>query len=167
LNEDRLIEMLQKQSGPALLLVLDGVTDPHNLGACLRTAEAAGVDAVVTPHDRAAGLTPVVHKVSPGAASRIAFVQVANLARAMRAWRDLGVWIAGASADAQTSIYDLDLTRATALVLGAEGRGLRRLTAEHCDHLVYLPMAGGESLNVSVAAGICLYEAVRQRGHRN
>lgn len=148
-----------------LVLVLDGVTDPHNLGACLRSAAAAGATAVVVPKDRAAGITPVVRKASAGAADRVPLIEVTNLARALRAMRDAGVWLTGLAGDAGASLYDLDFTVRSALVLGSEGEGLRRLTREACDHLARIPMPGAmESLNVSVAAGIALFEAVRQRG---
>ncbi len=147
-----------------LLLLLDGVTDPRNLGACLRTADAAGVDAVVVPRDRSAAMTPVVAKAAAGAAEAIPLVAVTNLARAMEDLRQAGVWIAGAAGDADRSIYELDLVSPLAWVLGAEGEGLRRLTREHCDWLARIPMAGHvESLNVSVAAGVCLFETLRQR----
>lgn len=150
--------------GTPVILVLDGVTDPHNLGACLRTAEAAGASAVVLPRDRAAPITPVVRKVSSGAAERIPICTVTNLARALRQMRDGGLWIYGMTQEAGRCLYELELCGPVALVLGAEGEGLRRLTREHCDELVSLPMAGEvESLNVSVAAGVCLYEAARQR----
>jgi len=149
---------------PPLLLVLDGVTDPHNLGACLRSADAAGVAAVIVPRDRAAGLTPVVRKVAAGAAETVPLVQVVNLARTLRELKDRGVWLVGTSDDAARTLYDLDLSGPTALVLGSEGEGMRRLTREACDELVSIPMAGAvESLNVSVAAGVALFEAVRQR----
>ena len=147
-----------------LLLVLDQVQDPHNLGACLRTADAAGVHAVIAPRDRASGLTAVVHRVSAGAASTVPFFQVTNLARCLRNLRDRGVWLIGAAGDGRDSSFTADLRGPLALVLGAEGRGLRRLTREHCDHLLAIPMAGQvESLNVSVATGVLLFEAVRQR----
>lgn len=147
-----------------LILVLDGVQDPHNLGACLRTADAAGADAVIVPKDRAAGITPVVRKVACGAAETVAFFQVTNLARALEELQQANVWIIGAAGEAEQDIYDQDLKGRIALVMGAEEKGMRRLTREKCDHLVKLPMAGQvESLNVSVATGICLYEAVRQR----
>lgn len=147
-----------------LLLVLDGVTDPHNLGACLRSADAAGVAAVIVPRDRAAGLTPVVRKVAAGAAETVPLVQVVNLARTLRDLKDRGVWLVGTSDDAPRTLYDVDLCGPTALVLGSEGEGMRRLTREACDELVSIPMAGAvESLNVSVATGVALYEAVRQR----
>jgi len=146
-----------------LLLVLDGVQDPHNLGACLRTAEAAGVHAVIVPKDRAAGLTPTARKAAAGAAERVPVIAVTNLARSLKRLADLGYWITGLAGEAENSLFDADLSGPRALVLGAEGEGLRRLTKEHCHQLVRIPMAGkAESLNVSVAAAICLYEAVRQ-----
>lgn len=147
-----------------LLLVLDGVTDPHNLGACLRSADAAGVDAVIMPKDRSAPVNMTVRKVACGAAETLMLVGVTNLARTLKALKARGIWLAGAAGEANSSLYELDLRDPTALVMGAEGGGLRRLTREQCDHLVSLPMAGAvSSLNVSVATGICLFEAVRQR----
>lgn len=164
LHEHDLVDLLQGLDEPALLLVLDGVQDPHNLGACLRTADAAGVHAVIAPRDRAVGLNATVSKVASGAAENIPFVQVTNLARSLRALRDAGVWLVGAAGEAEQSVYDVDFTGPVALVMGAEGTGLRRLTQELCDYRVHIPMRGGvESLNVSVAAGVCLFEAVRQR----
>ena len=146
------------------LLVLDGVTDPHNLGACLRTADAAGVDAVIVPKDRAAGLTPVARKVACGAAESMPFFQVTNLARTLKQLKDNDVWITGTAGEADVNLYDAPLTGKLALIMGAEEKGLRRLTRENCDQLIKLPMAGQvESLNVSVATGVCLFEAVRQR----
>ncbi|HHH35788.1 MAG TPA: 23S rRNA (guanosine(2251)-2'-O)-methyltransferase RlmB [Gammaproteobacteria bacterium] len=163
-GESGLERLLDSLAESPLLLVLDGVQDPHNLGACLRSAEAAGAHAVIVPRDRAAGLTPVARKVACGAAERLPFIQVTNLARTLRRLRDRGLWIVGAAGDAPRSLYDTDLRGPLVLVLGAEGRGLRRLTREHCDFLVAIPMAAGaESLNVSVAAGVCLFEARRQR----
>ncbi|OOG25382.1 23S rRNA (guanosine(2251)-2'-O)-methyltransferase RlmB [Thioalkalivibrio denitrificans] len=152
------------QAQDPLLLVLDGVTDPHNLGACLRTADAAGVMAVVVPKDRAAGLTPAVRKVASGAAESVPLVQVTNLARTLDALKAAGVWVAGTDDHAPQSLYQADLKGPLALVLGAEGQGMRRLTRDRCDLLVSIPMLGSvSSLNVSVAAGVCLFEAVRQR----
>jgi 23S rRNA (guanosine2251-2'-O)-methyltransferase len=149
---------------PALLLVLDGVTDPHNLGACLRSADAAGVAAVIVPRDRAAGLTPVVRKVAAGAAETVPLIAVVNLARTLRELKERGLWLVGTADDAPRTLYDVDLTGPTVLVLGSEGEGMRRLTREACDELVSIPMAGAvESLNVSVATGVALFEAVRQR----
>jgi 23S rRNA (guanosine2251-2'-O)-methyltransferase len=148
----------------ALFLVLDGVTDPHNLGACLRSAAAAGVAAVVVPKDRAVGITPVVRRASAGAVDRVPLVEVTNLARALRELKDAAVWLTGLAGEADASLYDMDLRGKVALVVGGEGDGMRRLTREACDHLARIPMPGGmESLNVSVATGIALFEAVRQR----
>lgn len=147
-----------------LLLILDGVQDPHNLGACLRSADAAGVHAVVAPRNRAAGLNATVRKVAAGAAETVPFIQVTNLARTMRGLRDRGIRLVGTAGDAETSLFEADLGGPLALVLGGEGKGLRRLTREHCDLLVALPMKGAvESLNVSVATGICLYFALARR----
>ncbi len=146
------------------LLVLDGVTDPHNLGACLRSAEAACVHAVIAPRHGAPGITPVVRKVASGAAERVPYVQVGNLAQTLDALRERGIWLVGTSDRAPKDLYAQDLTGPLALVMGAEGSGLRRLTAERCDFLVRIPMCGQvASLNVSVATGVCLFEAVRQR----
>lgn len=164
-QESELLGNLENGSGPALILVLDGVTDPHNLGACLRSADAAGVDAVVVPKDKSVGLTPAVRKVACGAAESVPFVQVTNLARTLRALKERGVWLYGTTGESDNSLYNNDLTSPLALVMGAEGTGMRRLTREQCDLLVHLPMTGSvESLNVSVATGVCLYEALRQRG---
>ena len=165
LDEQALRKLLENLAMPPLLLVLDGVQDPHNLGACLRTADAAGVHAVITPKDRSAGLTPTVCKVASGAAESVPFFQVTNLSRTLK-WlaKEQDVWVVGTSGDADVDLYGSDLRGALAIVMGGEERGMRRLTREGCDLLVRLPMAGSvESLNVSVAAGICLYEAVRQR----
>ncbi|MEZ5567051.1 MAG: 23S rRNA (guanosine(2251)-2'-O)-methyltransferase RlmB [Halioglobus sp.] len=163
-READLMAAIEAASVAPLILVLDGVTDPHNLGACLRSADAAGVLAVVAPKDNAVGMTPVVRKVACGAAETVPFVQVTNLSRTLASLKERGVWLYGADADAGASLYDTDLRGAVALVLGAEGSGLRRLTRESCDFLVSLPMAGAvSSLNVSVAAGVCLFEVVRQR----
>ncbi|MCL4110156.1 UNVERIFIED_CONTAM: hypothetical protein GTU68_026676 [Idotea baltica] len=151
-------------NGKALILVLDGVTDPHNLGACMRSADAAGVTAVVVPKDRAADLSPTARKVACGAAEVVPFVKVTNIARTLNGLKERGVWLYGAAGEAEASLYDCDLSGPVALVMGAEGAGLRRLTKEHCDHLIKLPMAGSvSSLNVSVATGVCLFEVVRQR----
>jgi 23S rRNA (guanosine2251-2'-O)-methyltransferase len=165
-GEAALDELLTALEVPPLLLVLDGVTDPHNLGACLRSADGAGVHAVIAPKDRAAGLTPTACKVASGAAESVPFIQVTNLARTLKHLRDAyGVWAVGTAGEADSSLYQADLKGPLALVMGAEEKGMRRLTREQCDQLVYLPMAGSvESLNVSVATGVCLYEAVRQRG---
>ena len=152
-------------SGPALVLVLDGVTDPHNLGACLRTADGAGAHAVVAPKDHAVGLNATVAKVASGAAETVPYLMVTNLARALGELQDRGLRVIGTSDDAPRTLYEADLSGPVALVLGAEGSGLRQLTRKTCDELVRIPMRGAvESLNVSVAAALCLYEAVRQRG---
>ena len=152
--------------GPPFLLVLDGVQDPHNLGACLRSADAAGVHAVIVPKDRSAGLTATVRKVACGAAETVPLLAVTNLARTLRTLQDAGVWLFGAAGEAEKSIYDIDLKGPLALVMGNEGSGLRRLTREHCDELFAIPMVGTvESLNVSVATGVALFEAGRQRRH--
>jgi 23S rRNA (guanosine2251-2'-O)-methyltransferase len=157
-------DLLKTASSPPLFLVLDNIQDPHNLGACLRTADAVHVTAVIIPKDRSATITPVVRKVATGAAETVPIVQVNNLVRALEHLKELGVWLMGASGDAKQSLYQTDLRGPIALVLGAEGTGLRRLTEECCDVLMHIPMRGSvESLNVSVAAGICLYEALRQR----
>ena len=162
--ETQLEEALEAGGSAPLLLVLDGVQDPHNLGACLRSADAAGVAAVIVPRDRAAGLTPVVRKVAAGAAETVPLVAVVNLARTLRDLKQRGVWLVGTDDQAGKTLYDADLTGPIALVMGSEGEGLRRLTRECCDLLVSIPMAGAvESLNVSVAAGVGLFEAVRQR----
>ena len=164
-DEEDLPALLAAADGPALLLVLDGVQDPHNLGACLRSAAAAGAQALIAPADRAAGLNATVRKVASGAADMVPFVPVTNLARTLRGLQEQGVWIVGAAGEADNSLYEVDFTPPTAIVLGAEEKGLRRLTREICDRLARIPMAGGmESLNVSVAAGIFLFEARRQRG---
>jgi 23S rRNA (guanosine2251-2'-O)-methyltransferase len=162
--ETQLEEALEAAGDAPLLLVLDGVQDPHNLGACLRSADAAGVAAVLVPRDRAAGLTPVVRKVAAGAAETVPLVAVVNLARTLRELKDRGVWLVGTDDSAEKTLYDAELTGPVALVMGSEGEGMRRLTRECCDQLVSIPMAGAvESLNVSVAAGVVLFEAVRQR----
>ncbi|MYM64287.1 23S rRNA (guanosine(2251)-2'-O)-methyltransferase RlmB [Pseudomaricurvus sp. HS19] len=163
-DEKFLYRLLEGLQGPAFLLVLDGVTDPHNLGACLRTAEAAGVHAVIAPKDNSASLTPVARKTACGAAEVLPYIPVTNLARCLRQLQELGVWIIGTAGEASISVYQQDLTGPVALVMGAEGPGMRRLTRECCDGLVNIPMAGEvSSLNVSVATGVCLFEAVRQR----
>lgn len=164
-NESHLPQLLDACKSKALILVLDGVTDPHNLGACLRTADAAGVDFVIIPKDKSASITPTVSKVACGAAESVPVVRVTNLARAMSALKANGIWIYGAAGEAEASLYSIDSkTTSIALVLGAEGDGLRRLTRDLCDALFCLPMLGEvSSLNVSVATGVCLYEVVRQR----
>jgi 23S rRNA (guanosine2251-2'-O)-methyltransferase len=166
LDESALFELLVGLSEPAFLLVLDGVQDPHNLGACLRSANAAGVHAVIAPRDRSVGLTPVAIKVASGAAEQTPFFQITNLARTLKRLGDeYGIWSVGLAGEAEQSLYQLDLKGPLALVLGSEGEGMRRLTRELCDHLASLPMRGSvESLNVSVATGVALFEALRQRG---
>jgi 23S rRNA (guanosine2251-2'-O)-methyltransferase len=164
-EESALPGLLEAADGKALLLVLDGVQDPHNLGACLRSAAAAAVTCVIIPKDKAAPINATVRKTSAGAADRIPVISVTNLARTLRAIKDAGVWVYGLAGESEgAGIHSIDLTGNVALVLGAEGEGMRRLTREHCDALVRIPMPGEmESLNVSVAAGIALFEAVRQR----
>lgn len=165
-NEADLKQIIEQAGNASFLLFLDGVTDPHNLGACLRSADAAGVHAVVTTRDKSAGLSPAVRKVAVGAAETIPFVQVTNLARTLEMVRELGVWVYGtALTPTAKSLYEMDLRGNLGIVMGAEGTGLRRLTQECCDGLIYIPMAGTvQSLNVSVATGVCLFEALRQRG---
>jgi len=163
-TEGQLDTILDNIDGTPLILLLDGVQDPHNLGACLRTAEAAGVHLVIICKDRSAGITPVVRRAASGAAETMPIIQATNLARMMRELKQRGVWLAGTSETATDELYATDLTGPLALVMGSEGSGLRRLTAEICDYLVSIPMAGQvESLNVSVATGVCLYEINRQR----
>ena len=163
-DEHDLMDLLDRLQGDPLLLILDGVTDPHNLGACLRTADAAAAQAVVIPKDRSASLDGIARKVAAGAAEFIPVVSVTNLARTLEALKRRGIWIVGTEGDAAQSLYSADFKRPVGLVLGAEGSGMRRLTREKCDFLVRIPMAGHmESLNVSVAAGIALFEVVRQR----
>ena len=157
-------ELLDDIADAPLLLVLDGVTDPHNLGACLRVADGAGAHAVIAPRDRAAGINATVAKVASGAAETVPYFMVTNLARTLNELKARGVWVVGTAGEAGQTLYQADLTVPTALVLGAEGPGLRQLTRKTCDLLVRIPMAGAvESLNVSVASGVCLYEARRQR----
>jgi 23S rRNA (guanosine2251-2'-O)-methyltransferase len=157
-------DVLESLDEPPFLLLLDGVEDPHNLGACLRVADAMGVHAVIAPKDRAAGLNATVRKVACGAAESVPFIAVTNLARTMRELKDAGVWLLGAAMEAEMDLLTVNMPSSIGIVLGAEGHGLRRLTAETCDALVRIPMLGSvESLNVSVASGICLYEARRQR----
>ncbi|WP_146910240.1 23S rRNA (guanosine(2251)-2'-O)-methyltransferase RlmB [Arenimonas daejeonensis] len=164
-DEKELPGLVEAAGGKALVLVLDGVQDPHNLGACLRSAAAAGVTAVVIPKDKAAPINATVRKTSAGAADRIPVVSVTNLARTLRALQELGVWIYGLDGSATQAIHGIDFTGNVALVMGGEGEGMRRLTREHCDGLVQIPMPGEmESLNVSVATGVALFEVVRQRG---
>ncbi len=160
-------DVLDDVQGPPLVLVLDGVTDPHNLGACLRVADGAGAHAVVAPKDHAVGLNATVAKVASGAAETVPYLMVTNLARSLNELKERDIRVIGTSDDAEATLYDLDLTGPVALVLGAEGAGMRQLTRKTCDELVRIPMAGAvESLNVSVAAGVCLYEALRQRSKK-
>ncbi len=163
-NEASLFEQISASDGALFVLVLDGVQDPHNLGACIRSADAAGVDALVVPVDNSVGITPVVRKVASGAAETVPVFQVTNLQRVLKKLQSAGIWVYGAAGEADSSIYDLDLTGSVALVMGSEGSGLRRLTREVCDGLFSIPMHGSvSSLNVSVAAGISLFEVRRQR----
>ncbi|SFP66953.1 23S rRNA (guanosine(2251)-2'-O)-methyltransferase RlmB [Pseudomonas borbori] len=167
-GEAMLEELLDRAIGPPLLLVLDGVTDPHNLGACLRTADAAGALAVIVPKDKSATLNATVRKVACGAAEVIPLVAVTNLARSLEKLQQRGLWVVGTAGEAEQELYQHDMTGPTVLVMGAEGKGMRRLTREHCDYLVKLPMAGSvSSLNVSVATGVCLFEALRQRSGKS
>lgn len=164
LKDHALKDLLASLGGPAFLLILDTVQDPHNLGACMRSADAAGVHAVIAPKDKSASLGPTVRKVAVGATETLPFIQVTNLARTMRWLQEQGVWLFGAAGEAEQELYQTDLSGPMALVMGGEGKGLRRLTRENCDSLLKIPMQGSvESLNVSVATGICLFEAVRQR----
>jgi len=164
LDESDLVALVEKSATPALILVLDGVQDPHTLGACIRTAAAAGAMAVVVPKDRAVGLTPTVMRASAGMAARLPLVRVTNLARALERLKKAGVWVAGAAGEASDTVYQSDLKGPLAIVMGSEGDGLRELTRKTCDFLWKIPIAPGvESLNVSVAAGVFLFEAVRQR----
>ena len=157
-------ELLDAIEGPPLLLVLDGITDPHNLGACLRVADGAGAHAVIAPKDRAVGLNATAAKVASGAADTVPYITVTNLARALRQLKERDIWVVGTADDAGKTFYEADFAVPTALVMGSEGEGMRRLTRENCDMLVNIPMCGAvESLNVSVASGVCLYEARRQR----
>ncbi|HEX5388421.1 MAG TPA: 23S rRNA (guanosine(2251)-2'-O)-methyltransferase RlmB [Burkholderiaceae bacterium] len=162
---DDLLDQLEAAGQVPLLLVLDGVTDPHNLGACLRVADGAGAHAVIAPKDHAVGLNATVAKVASGAAETMPYFMVTNLARTLGELKERNIWVIGTSGDAPKTLYQMDLKGPTALVLGAEGDGMRQLTRKTCDELVSIPMAGAvESLNVSVASGVCLYEALRQRG---
>ena len=166
-KELKLADLLETLAAddPALILVLDGIQDPHNLGACLRVADAAGAHAVVAPKDRAVGLNATAVKVASGAADTVPYITVTNLARSLREMREAGVWTLGAAGEAGKSLYAIDQKGPVAWVLGSEGEGLRRLTRETCDELAHIPMFGTvESLNVSVASGICLFETRRQRG---
>jgi len=157
-------ELLDAIVGPPLLLILDGITDPHNLGACLRVADGAGAHAVIAPKDRAVGLNATAAKVASGAAETVPYITVTNLARTMRELKERDIWLIGTTEDAEKDLYEADFSGAAAIVMGSEGEGMRRLTRETCDILVSVPMFGSvESLNVSVASGVCLYEARRQR----
>ncbi|WP_458068740.1 23S rRNA (guanosine(2251)-2'-O)-methyltransferase RlmB [Rhodanobacter sp. BL-MT-08] len=163
-HENDLAALMERDGSGTLVLVLDGVTDPHNLGACLRSSAAAKVTAVIVPKDRAVGLTPVVRRASAGGADRVPLIAVTNLARTLRELKDAGVWITGLDGETETSIYAVDFKGPVAIVLGSEGEGMRRLTRELCDFVAKIPMPGAmESLNVSVATGVVLFEALRQR----
>ena len=163
MSEADLSQHLSRVATP-LILILDGVTDPHNLGACLRSADAAGVTAVIFPKDKSADVNDVVRKVASGAAETVPWLRVTNLARTIESLKQAGVWVIGTDGDAEVTLYEQDLSGPCAMVLGSEGAGMRRLTRDLCDFIVKLPMAGAvSSLNVSVAAGVCLFEAVRQR----
>ena len=165
-DEGDLEDILDRLNGvPPFLLILDGITDPHNLGACLRSADAAGVHAVIVPKDKSASMNATVRKVACGAAESVPLIYITNLARTMEWLQQRGIWITGAAGEAEKDLYHTDLKGPMAFAMGAEGDGLRRLTREHCDQLTRIPMAGSvSSLNVSVATGICLFEALRQRG---
>ncbi len=163
-NEEDLFNLIERLEQPPFLLILDGVQDPHNLGACLRSADAAGIQAVVVPKDRSVSLTDTVRRIACGAAENVPFITVTNLVRTLKQLKTAGLWLVGTADQAEQSLYDIDLKGPLALVVGAEGKGLRRLTREACDFLIHIPMAGSvECLNVSVATGVCLFEAVRQR----
>jgi 23S rRNA (guanosine2251-2'-O)-methyltransferase len=163
-SERQLPQILDAIDGTPFVLILDGVTDPHNLGACIRTADAAGVHVVIAPKDKSAPMNATAAKVACGAAEVVPYVQVTNLARTMKDLQERGIWIIGTAGESATPVFQQDLKGPLALVMGAEGAGMRRLTREHCDHLINIPMAGEvSSVNVSVATGICLFEAVRQR----
>lgn len=163
MSENQLLELVEEKT-ETLLLILDGVTDPHNLGACLRTADAAGVDALVIPKDRSVSLTAVARKVACGAADHVPVVKVTNLARFLKQLKSLNVWVIGTAGEAEVDVYQASFSGSIALIMGAEGSGMRRLTRENCDQLIKIPMAGSvSSLNVSVATGVCLFEIFRQR----
>jgi len=164
-SRESLEDLLERLTRPPLLLVLDGVTDPHNLGACLRVADAAGANAVIAPRDRAAGINATVSKVASGAAETVPYFTVTNLARTLSELKERDIWIVGTDSQAQSDLYAAELPLPVAWVMGAEGEGMRRLTRERCDLLVRIPMQGKvQSLNVSVASGLCLFESVRRRG---
>ena len=163
-SEKHLPDVLDAIQGTPLILILDGVTDPHNLGACLRTADAAGAHLVIAPKDKSAPLNATASKVACGAAEAVPYIQVTNLSRTLKELQERGIWITGTAGEARQSVYEADLKGPLGIVMGAEGKGMRRLTREHCDFLINIPMAGEvSSLNVSVATGVCLFEAVRQR----
>ena len=163
-GEADLEALVNNKQGDLLLLVLDGVTDPHNLGACLRTANAAGADAVIVPKDKSAALNATAIKIACGAADTTPLIKVTNLSRTLKDLQQSGVWIYGTAGEASNSVYQTSFAGHVAIVMGAEGEGMRRLTREGCDHLIHIPMAGAvSSLNVSVATGVCLFEVVRQR----
>ncbi len=167
LDEKSLETMLGKLDESAFLLLLDGIQDPHNLGACLRSADAAGVHGVIIPRDKSCSLTATVRKVASGAVESLPLFQVTNLVRTMEMLKQTGIWLYGTDSKADSSVFNTDFNGAVAIVMGAEGKGLRRLTREHCDTLMSLPMSGSvSSLNISVAAGICMYEVVRQRSNK-
>lgn len=164
LDETDLANLIANAKRPPFILILDGVTDPHNLGACMRSADAAGVTAIVVPKDNSSKITPTVQKVASGAADSVPFIQVTNLARTMRFLREENIWIYGTAGETEQTLYDTRFSGPVAIAMGAEGTGLRRLTREHCDELIKIPMTGSvSSLNVSVATGICLFEVIRQR----
>jgi len=166
-QEKDIPHLLDQLTADPLLLILDGIQDPHNLGACLRTADAAGVNLVIAPKDRSVSLTSTARKVASGAAESIPFIQVTNLVRTVTLLKDRGIWIYGTDDEATTSLYESDLTGKIALIMGAEGKGMRQLTRENCDGLIQVPMSGSvSSLNVSVATGVCLFEIIRQRGNK-
>jgi 23S rRNA (guanosine2251-2'-O)-methyltransferase len=163
-SESELPGLIESASQDALFLILDGVTDPHNLGACLRSAEAAGVTAVIVPKDKAVGITPTVRRASAGAADRVPFLAATNLARSLKVLKDAGVWLTGLAGDGKQSLYASDFKGPVGIVIGSEGEGMRRLTREACDFVAHIPMRGSvESLNVSVATGVVLFEVLRQR----
>lgn len=167
-SEEAWLAHVEQSQSPAFILILDSIQDPHNLGACLRSSDAAGVDAIVIPKDNAVDVTPVVRKVACGAAEYVPIIQVTNLTRTIHSLQEAGVWVYALDGDAEQTIFEADLRGSVALVLGAEGKGIRRLVREACDFTISIPMLGMvDSLNVSVATGICLYEAVRQRNHFN
>lgn len=168
LNEEDLYVLLDNLAEPPFILILDGVQDPHNLGACLRTAAAAGIHAVVAPRDRSVGLTETARRISSGGAETVPFMQVTNLSRMIKELKEMGIWLVGTAHDADREIYDIDLSGPLAIVMGSEGFGMRRLTREGCDFVARIPMPGKfDNLNVSVAAGVTIFEAVRQRSIKN